>query len=611
MIAVSSASTARATDPVEPADPVSGVRTVHLDAIATDARGRTVADLKADEIQILENGAPLPIEAVRFVRLVKAVDGRGSETTAGAEPIQSSAEEQRAAAAGAGRLVAIFLDDYHVDAGAAAATRDALTAFVKQELGPRDLAVVARPLDSLLTFRLTRDRDAMARAIAAFEGRQAIYEPRSPLERSLMAGSPERAAALRAQIVTSALNALALHLGRLNAHRKTLIFVSEGFTTLPVQRGAGLLPTLDGVIRSANQARVSIYPIDPRALLDVPSFSDRAAARASLQQLATETDGFAILEVADRAEGFRRIAADSSEHYLVTFRASSAPDGRFHRVQLRVSRQGVRVRARRGYWAPTVEESLARRLAGAAGSTVPTTPRRMARRASPLIRPWFGWARGDDGLARVSFVWEPANRPSAAAPRIPSPTRVSLKAVGADGNTIFEGRVRPRTAGVPAAGEEPVQAVFGAPPGQLRVEISIEDSQARIIDTDVRDVTVGRADGPVAFGSVEVLRLRHAREFRAAAADPIAPPVAGREFTRADRLLIRVPAYGSDAVSARLVSRLGKVMRELAVGPGPRPDLYQIDLPLAALAIGEYRVELVAASSAGRAVERLAFRVVP
>ena len=47
----------------------------------------------------------------------------------------------------------------------------------------------------------------------------------------------------------------------------------------------------------------------------------------------------------------------------------------------------------------------------------------------------------------------------------------------------------------------------------------------------------------VALGTPEVFRARNAREFRALEAQA-AVPVASREFSRTERLLIRFPAYG-------------------------------------------------------------------
>ena len=68
-----------------------------------------------------------------------------------------SAEE---AARDGTRLFALLLDEYHVSAGASTGrVREALTRFVDRELGARDLVAVLKPLDSLLTIRVTRDPD--------------------------------------------------------------------------------------------------------------------------------------------------------------------------------------------------------------------------------------------------------------------------------------------------------------------------------------------------------------------------------------------------------------------------------------------------------------------
>src|SRR5207253_7918439 len=119
---------------------------------------------------------------------------------------------------------------------------------------------------------------------------------------------------------------------------------------------------------------------------------------------------------------------------------------------------------------------------------------------------------------------------------------------------------------------------------------------------------------PVALGTPEVLRARTARDVRALEADPDAVPVASREFSRAEHLIIRVPAYAPDAerptVSARLLSRTGKAMRDLPVQPlSASGSQHQIDLPLASLAAGEYELEITVASPAGVAKDLMMFRV--
>ena len=231
-------------------------------------------------------------------------------------------------------------------------------------------------------------------------------------------------------------------------------------------------------------------------------------------------------------------------------------------------------------------------------------PRPSPLHASSLIRPWFGVARADDGNMRINFVWEPAARVPGDRVAVQKPSVITMKASKVDGTKIFEGNVPPLTSA----------AVFETPPGRLRVEMSIRDADERLLDTDIRDVIVGALAGPVEIGTAEVLRSRTARDYRALDADPDAVPVAARDFSRAERLLIRVPAYGSGgqfAVTATLQSRFGKTMRDLGVEAMSTTGVYQLDLPLAALAAGDYSVEIVAKSSAGQAKEVVNFRVTP
>ena len=159
----------------------------------------------------------------------------------------------------------------------------------------------------------------------------------------------------------------------------------------------------------------------------------------------------------------------------------------------------------------------------------------------------------------------------------------------------------------------PTRAVFEVPPGRIRIRMSIEDAGLQVIDLDVREIVVRDLHAPVVLGTPEILRARNAREFRTLNANPQAVPVASREFSRMERLMIRVAAYapdGSPTVSARLMSRTGQAMRSLAVSPPVTPGgQNEIDLPLAGLAAGEYLIELTATSPAGQAKDQVGFRV--
>jgi hypothetical protein len=145
--------------------------------------------------------------------------------------------------------------------------------------------------------------------------------------------------------------------------------------------------------------------------------------------------------------------------------------------------------------------------------------------------------------------------------------------------------------------------------------MAIKDATSRVVDRDVRDLVVGGFRGPVTLGSSEVLRARNAREYQALAVDPEATPVAARQFSRTERLLIRMPVFtvaAAPTVTARLLNGAGGAMRELAVSPVPtRPTAYQVDVPLAALATGTYTIEWTARTAGGEATDSLPFRVTP
>ncbi len=73
----------------------------------------------------------------------------------------------------------------------------------------------------------------------------------------------------------------------------------------------------------------------------------------NLRALAEETNGYAAVNSNDFTGAFDRIVRDNSSYYVLAYYPpSSRRDGRFHRIQVRVSRPGLTVRARRGYVAP-------------------------------------------------------------------------------------------------------------------------------------------------------------------------------------------------------------------------------------------------------------------
>jgi hypothetical protein len=452
----------------------------------------------------------------------------------------------------------------------------------------------------------------------------------------------------------TALRGLVTRLGSLREGRKAVIFVSEGFTTMlppqmrnpnaqlpgvgnPAARDpfagennpredtamafstADLLSQMRDVWDAANRNNAAIYSLDPRGLAtgefgieeSISMTTDAKylqASQDSLRTLSSETDGRAIVNRNDLTKGLQQMVRDSSAYYLIGYNSSQAPDdGKFHEIKVRVKRPGVEVRARKGYWAPTKEDT-ARAVAGPkpeAPKAVQqalasiTTPGGRSGAGSRYVNTWVGTSRAENGKTRVTFVWEPA--PSLPGIRRDAPGRVSLLAADAQGSLVFRGRVPDAgmastapTGGGSATAAGPQRVVFDAPPGKMELRISVENaSGGGVLDSEIRDVTIPDLTSPdPALSTPRVFRARTAREFQMVARDPDAVPAAGREFLRTDRLLIRFDAYGPETPTAALLNRGGQKMSDLPVVAAVTGGTHQIDLGLGAFAPAEYLIEI-------------------
>ncbi|GAB4117965.1 MAG: hypothetical protein Kow001_18000 [Acidobacteriota bacterium] len=81
----------------------------------------------------------------------------------------------------------------------------------------------------------------------------------------------------------------------------------------------------------------------------------RADPHTSLNMLADETGGFLIRDTNNLGAGLGQIAEDMESYYLLAYTPSNQElDGRFRRIEVKVSSPGARVQYRRGYYAVDV-----------------------------------------------------------------------------------------------------------------------------------------------------------------------------------------------------------------------------------------------------------------
>jgi VWFA-related protein len=412
--------------------------------------------------------------------------------------------------------------------------------------------------------------------------------------------------------------------------------------------GMDMNSDLRDVYDVANRNNVSIYAVDPRGL---PGFefdinesvglrTDSkylGATMDTLRMLAENTDGRAIVNRNDIAVGMKQITRDSSAYYLIGYNSTQAPsDGKFHEIKVRVKRPGIQVRARKGYWALNAEQTARALAPPKIGPPKPVEVALAAAATRPsrasVVRTWIGTSRGENGKTRVTFVWEPLPKPPGErAAASEEPARVSLMAVGPDGSPYFRGRVPDKaaasgngaggSAASPSAAasgagtsapKPPSRVTFDAVPGKMQLRVSVEGTGSQVLDTEVREINVPDMTGAqTVIGTPEVFRARTVREYQQLKTDVDPVPLAAREFSRTDRLLIRVLVYGpggtSPALSVHVLNRSGSPMSELAAQPAPNAGAQQFDLPLAGMAPGEYVLEIKATD--GDAKELIGFRV--
>jgi VWFA-related protein len=644
-----------------PAQPVfrTGINFVRVDVIATDRQGNPVTDLTSQDFEVFEDDKPQSIESFKLVELTGRPEG--SEP---ARAIRTTYDEESEAQREDVRIFVFLLDDYHVRLAASLAARRVLVDFIRNELGPLDLIGVMYPLTPVSGLLLTRDHESVVRTIEGFEGRKGDYLPRNEFEEKYATYPTDVVERIRNQVSLSAVEGLAVRLGGVREGRKAIILVSEGFSnyvppqlrdpiasmpglgnpnrrnpnagrTMAEEReqffsNSDLNVDMQDVFRAANRGNTAIYALDPRGLAafeyDVTEnigletdLNMLNATMNTLRTLADETDGRAIVNRGDLQGGLKQIVRDSSVYYLIGYNSTQAPaDGKFHEIKVRVKRSGVQVRARKGYWALTPEET-ARALAPPRPGPDPAISNALAAVEVPsrarLVRTWVGMVGGVEGKTRVTLVWEPVP-PVPGDDRRTPPARVSVVAAG-EGPAYFRGKVpEGGPAGGSAAAERGGRVVFDADPGTLQVRLAVEDAGGRVIDTDMLDLRVPDFTAPeLAISTPEVHRIRNALELRALNADPEPVPVAGREFRRTERLIVRfhttAPGTAPTASEARLLNRSGQPMTTLPVQPVPNAAAQsQVDLPLAGLPPGEYVLEITATSGEGSAKQHLGFRVI-
>jgi VWFA-related protein len=411
------ASPARQPDPQMP--PItfrSEVNYVEVDAVVRDAQGNFVRDLRPGEFQVLEDGVPQTVTAFSLIDIPVVLSERALFLPEDVEP-----DVRSNATAPEGRLYVILLDDINTDPTRTNRVRTAAKQFIDRNLGANDLAAVIQTSGRAdATQDFTNSRRLLDKAVDKFMGQKLRSATLNKIdEYNMTRGTgvgtgvtdPEQAERLhKAEGVLMTLGSLADWLAGVHGRKKAVVFFSEGIdyniwdtigptgspmnTADSARRGDGtiLLNRAQDAIAAATRANVNIYSIDPRGLstggedaigmtglppdaevLGLGTFALQNELRdqqMSLRTLSEETGGFASVSSNDFSTAFKRIVDENSSYYVLGYYPTNEKrDGRFRKIEVRLSRPGLQVVARKGYAAPKGKPAADRKVEASAGTS--------------------------------------------------------------------------------------------------------------------------------------------------------------------------------------------------------------------------------------------------
>src|SRR5918993_1299287 len=378
----------------------TATQVVELDVRVFDKDGRFLTGLTPADFEVIEDGAAQKVQTFFYV------DDPGRATGAPSAPPSSTSSTDPSGTRRPRQTWIFFFDLNHLTPGGGYdGARKAVEDFIRDRFQEGDLGGILAG-DKMINNRLTSVRqellDAVKQVKPISDARSRFTEltrewprlldeeeavriarnEREPLQRAVgraCSDDPDacrlapadmqvRAKAQRMQQMIhlasgqtmTALNGLASGLAKMPGP-KTVVFLSDGFVTMDVET------TLRTVVGQAGRAGARIYAIDVRGLnrggnagiIDQKQVEDSFGPTTKFDSvadgpnsLAVDTGGLMIRNENNIGRALETIAADANRYYVLGFQpVNTTWDGKFRAVQVRVKRDGVRVRARKGYLA--------------------------------------------------------------------------------------------------------------------------------------------------------------------------------------------------------------------------------------------------------------------
>jgi VWFA-related protein len=380
----------------------SDVSVVLVPVVVRDAQNREVGTLKKEDFQVLDDGRQQVISGFTIQKHEKS-----AAATKIPDPLPNNSAVAPHLATAAERFLVFMFDDMHLSFSDLAQARKTLVNALAETLTASDMAAVVSTsgrTNSGLTYDRTKLQETITRMqpqnlyrSTGFQCPNIDYYQADLMENhhnhmaidaaidETMQCAPglERLDAARlaestamdvlatgdqdARVTLSTVNECVRRMAPLPGQR-ILILVSPGFLTVTSEA----LSAESQIMDLAAKSNVTISALDARGLyttdIDASETIDGSARTVELKSdyrrsstmlnenvmasLAYATGGTYFHNSNDLQTGFKRLISAPEYLYLLYVSPKNVkPDGTFHRLQIKVDQDGMKVQARRGYFA--------------------------------------------------------------------------------------------------------------------------------------------------------------------------------------------------------------------------------------------------------------------
>jgi VWFA-related protein len=291
---------------------------VVVPAVVVDKKGATVESLTQADFQVFEDGKAVAIETF----LAPSVTGVTGEQ---------------------GRFIVVALDNLTTPADIAFRVRNIAKMFV-DKMGPNDvMSVITISGGNAVTTSMKTELNAAIARFAPSAGGD------------LITGVEKKRHGLRM------LTSLSQQVDKVNHRRKVMVFIGDNAMLNPNDPTAdqtgdlSLVPEWQDAIKATTRNNVSVYLIDPKGLPGATAADQFGANGASGLRgtrdpspftFTAETGGDAWSDTNNYSGAVSRIWRESASYYLIGYTPPIA-DERVHKIEVKVTKPGVTVRARK------------------------------------------------------------------------------------------------------------------------------------------------------------------------------------------------------------------------------------------------------------------------